>query len=153
MAQADPLVTAEHLKHFDQHGYVRTLVKCYQLNDQRSMELLFHSDFSYFILPSVIPPDHLEIMKDVIARAIAKRDKDVMARLGTEDLKGEHDGFTACSADGKYFFFMHEDYEPELKKIIFSSYIEQIARGISQHRPNFEPEDDSPLHFVCSCFR
>ena len=71
-------------------------------------------------------------MKDVIARAIAKRDQDVMARLGTKELQGEHDGFTACSADGKYFFSMHEDQEPELKKIIFSSYIEQIARRIEQ---------------------
>ncbi|CAF1212851.1 unnamed protein product [Adineta ricciae] len=91
------LVTSEHLKQFDEHGY--------------------------FILPSIISQEHLHMMNEIIQRAIAKRD---------EDLKNEvnKDGLIQCSTDGKYFFFMHEDHEPEMKKIIFSSYMEQITKAI-----------------------
>jgi hypothetical protein len=77
--------------------------------------------YSYFILPSVIPPEHIKIMTEVIERAIAKRDKTLQA--------DEKDGLIQCSSDGKYFFFMHEDNEPDMHKIIFSSYMNQIVKG------------------------
>lgn len=77
-----------------------------------------------------MPPEHLEIMTRTIDRAIVQRDQYVSEQSNNLTLKNEHDGFTACSADGKYFFFMYEDKEPEIKKIIFSTYIEEIVRGI-----------------------
>lgn len=95
--------------------------------------------FSYFILPSVIPPEHIAIMTEVIERAIAERNKSLHHQNTTD----EDDGLILCSADGKYFFFMHEDSEPEMNKIIFSSYMEQIAKGLNYnsmielHKKNF----------------
>ncbi|UJR29462.1 hypothetical protein I4U23_010674 [Adineta vaga] len=91
------LVTPEHLKQFDEHGY--------------------------FILPSVIPHEHIEIMTEIIQRAIEKRDQDLKIELKV-------DGLIQCSTDGKYFFFMHEDNEPEMNKIIFSSYMKQITKAV-----------------------
>jgi hypothetical protein len=85
---------------------------------------------SYFILPSIIPPEHVAIMTEVIKRAITKRDKCITREVNNPNTKDEDDGLILCSADGKYFFFMHEDCEPDMNKIIFSSYMEQIVKGI-----------------------
>ena len=69
-------------------------------------------------------------MTGVIKRAIENRDKSLKTTVNGEDTKEEDDGLILCSSDGKYFFFMHEDNEPEMKKIIFSSYMEEIVKGI-----------------------
>jgi hypothetical protein len=70
-------------------------------------------------------------MTDVIRRAIAKRDEDLRKENETRSTESKADDLIQCSSDGKYFFFMHEDNEPEMKKIIFSSYMEQIVKGTS----------------------
>ncbi len=118
------LVNSEHLKQLDQHGYVfchtHTLFQCQK-------NFLF---FSYFILPSVIPPEHVSLMTEVIKRAIAKRDERITTNLNGQNTTDEDDGLILCSADGKYFFFMHEDCEAEMNKIIFSSYMEEIVKGM-----------------------
>ena len=85
---------------------------------------------SYFILPSVIPAEHVAMMTGVIDRAIAKRDKDIATTKMSEDAIANDDGLLLCSADGKYFFFLHEDREPEMNQVIFSTYMEQIVRGM-----------------------
>lgn len=64
-------------------------------------------------------------MTGVIERAIAER----TISLNHQNTTDEDDGLILCSADGKYFFFMHEDSEPEMNKIIFSPYMEQITKG------------------------
>ncbi|CAF0845949.1 unnamed protein product [Adineta steineri] len=64
-------------------------------------------------------------MSEVIQRAIAKRDKDLRPNVEAND-----GGLIQCSTDGKYFFFMHEDNEPDMHKIIFSSYMEQIVKAV-----------------------
>ncbi|CAF4389527.1 unnamed protein product, partial [Adineta steineri] len=69
--------------------------------------------------------EHITVMSKVIERAIAKRDKDLRPNVEAND-----DGLIQCSTDGKYFFFMHEDNEPDMHKIIFSSYMEQIVKGM-----------------------
>ena len=88
--------------------------------------------FSYFILPSVIPPEHIALMTDVIERAIIERNKSMNGQSTTD----EDDGLILCSVDGKYFFFMHEDSEPQMHQIIFSSYMEQIAKGLNSQLKN-----------------
>jgi hypothetical protein len=120
MSSVNPLITAEHLKHFDQHGYVFWY----------SLKILEKYSFSYFILPSVIPPEHVAIMTGVIERAISRRDKDMTATLNGQNATVSDDGLILCSSDGKYFFFMQEDCEPDMNKIIFSTYMEQIVRGM-----------------------
>jgi len=69
-------------------------------------------------------------MTEVIERAINKRDKQLRRNMNSQDTQIEDDGLILCSTDGKYFFFMHEDNEPDMNKIIFSSYMEQIVKGI-----------------------
>ncbi|CAF3735669.1 unnamed protein product [Rotaria sp. Silwood1] len=69
-------------------------------------------------------------MNNVIDRAIKKRDEKMDQMINGKNTTPEDDGLILCSTDGKYFFFMHEDSEPEMKKIIFSKYMEQIVRGI-----------------------
>ena len=86
--------------------------------------------FSYFILPSVIPPEHVALMKGVIERAIARRDSELTITALTRDAIANDDGLLLCSTDGKYFFFMHEESEPEMNRVIFSTYMEQIVRGM-----------------------
>ena len=82
---------------------------------------------SFFILPSVLPSEHIALLREAIDRAIAVRDKNVAATLDSQDAIA--DGLILCSNEGKYFFFMHENYEPDIKKIIFSTYMEEIVRG------------------------
>jgi len=69
-------------------------------------------------------------MTEVIERAINKRDKQLRRNMNSQDTQIEDDGLILCSTDGKYFFFMHEDNEPDMNKIIFSSYMEQIVKGM-----------------------
>jgi len=69
-------------------------------------------------------------MTEVIERAINMRDKQLRTNMNSQDTQIEDDGLILCSTDGKYFFFMHEDNEPDMNKIIFSSYMEQIVKGI-----------------------
>ena len=70
-----------------------------------------------------MPQDHIRLMNDIIHRAIAKRDEEM------KSTSTDGDGLILCSKLGKYFFFMHEEQEVEMKKIIFSQYMEQIVRG------------------------
>jgi hypothetical protein len=69
-------------------------------------------------------------MTEVIERAINMRDKQLRTNMNSQDTQIEDDGLILCSTDGKYFFFMHEDNEPDMNKIIFSSYMEQIVKGM-----------------------
>lgn len=103
------------------------------IEDSRSKSIKYSSSFffSYFILPSVIPSEHITIMTEVIRRAITKRDKSITGNVNNQNAINEDDGLILCSADGKYFFFMHEDYEADMNKIIFSSYMDQIVKGIN----------------------
>jgi uncharacterized Fe-S cluster-containing protein len=78
----------------------------------------------------VIPPEHVAIMTEVIKRAITKREKSITPNVNSQKAIDEDDGLILCSVDGKYFFFMHEDCEPDMNKIIFSSYMEQIVKGM-----------------------
>jgi len=69
-------------------------------------------------------------MTEVIGRTIDKRDEHLRTNTNSQDTEIEDDGLILCSTDGKYFFFMHEDNEPDMNKIIFSSYMEQIVKGM-----------------------
>jgi hypothetical protein len=68
-------------------------------------------------------------MTKIIERAITERNKSITANMNDRNRIDEDEGLILCSADGKYFFFMHEDCEPDMNKIIFSSYMEQIVKG------------------------
>ncbi|CAF0829230.1 unnamed protein product [Didymodactylos carnosus] len=73
-------------------------------------------------------------MQGVIERAIACRDADMNGHETTVT----DDGLILCSKEGKYFFFMHEDNEPDMHKIIFSTYMEQIVRGDTSYYTHSE---------------
>ena len=72
------------------------------------------------------------MMKGVIERAIARRDSELATTVLGRDAIAKDDGLLLCSTDGKYFFFMHEDSEPDMNRVIFSTYIEQIVRGMQR---------------------
>ncbi len=90
----------------------------------------FNLFYSYFVLPSVIPPEHVAIMTKVIEHAIIERNRSITENMNNRNTIDEDDGLILCSADGKYFFFMYEDCQPDMNKIIFSSYMEQIVKGL-----------------------
>ena len=84
---------------------------------------------SYFVLPAVIPPEHVAMMAEIVKRAVSKRDEYVKTIMNNQNTK-EDCQLIENSADGKYFFSMHEDYEPDINKIIFRSYMEEITNGM-----------------------
>lgn len=78
-----------------------------------------------------MPSEHIAIMTDVINRAIEKRDEHIAAISNNSEKMAGEDDFVLYSANGKYFFFMHENVEPLINKIIFSKYMEQIVKGMA----------------------
>ncbi|CAF1509938.1 unnamed protein product [Rotaria sordida] len=77
MSKLNELVTSEHLKQFDRHGY--------------------------FILSSVIPVEHLTIMNNAIDRAIKKRDEKMHQMINSNNTTPEDDGLILCSTDGNKY--------------------------------------------------
>jgi ectoine hydroxylase-related dioxygenase (phytanoyl-CoA dioxygenase family) len=80
-----------------------------------------YRDEGYFVLNNVIPPDHLELLREEAAHAIERCDKQ-MDEKGVDSLGLNH--------RGKRYFANHVwKVQPALREFLFADYMAEICRA------------------------